>query len=211
MNYPTQSECIDKIAKPFSLLQSEIIAVKKDSKSMHHNYASLPACLMVIKPILLKYNFSAPQLLTFDEDKKCILKTSIIHESGQWFASYFPLEYLFNLVISKTQNLNVPQGFGSLLTYGKRYSLNAMCGLDDVDDDADSLSQFKQNVQKSDPAANYKKQIIQRCAANGLDVVKFAEFHKFSSENKESMKDILDNWEDKKTEFLESLENAKHN
>jgi hypothetical protein len=79
-----------------------------------------------------------------------------------------------------------PQGYGSALTYARRYSLMAACGIAPEDDDGNAASK------KLDPAP-YLKQVANAENLDGLKTV-FAHAYK-------ALKD---------TEFMQQLEAAKN-
>jgi hypothetical protein len=59
------------------------------------------------------------------------VETRLVHTSGQWASTtvYLPV------------NQGTAQAFGSAITYGKRYGLQAMCGLPSEDDDGQKASE----------------------------------------------------------------------
>ena len=63
------------------------------------------------------------------------LTTRLIHESGEW------IEDTASCPLAKQD----PQGLGSALTYLRRYSLSAICGLYADDDDGNSASNRVEN------------------------------------------------------------------
>jgi hypothetical protein len=70
------------------------------------------------------------------------LTTRIIHVSGQWVEESFPIP------LTK----NDPQALGSAVTYSRRYSLAAMMGITQEDDDGHSavetIDDIKKNIDK---------------------------------------------------------------
>ena len=92
-------------------------------------YADLAACWDAIRGPLTKNGFSIVQGPSCINDK-WVCVTQLVHTSGQWARSYVPI------LSSKAD----AQGFGSGLTYARRYGLNAMVGLADIDDDGNSAS-----------------------------------------------------------------------
>jgi hypothetical protein len=63
-----------------------------------------------------------------------IVETVFIHESGETISSG-------QLLVPPPQNKHDPQGYGSALTYARRYSLMAACGIAPEDDDGNAASQ----------------------------------------------------------------------
>ena len=117
----TFHEVVDKVSK-----DSENPAFKRGNVIL--KYASLPNIQEAIKEPLKKAGLIYTQL----PDLNNTLITFLLHpESGQFFKS----EYSMNPIA------NTPQATGSAITYGKRYALAAMLGLQiDDDDDGNAAS-----------------------------------------------------------------------
>ena len=87
-------------------------------------YAGLPSILKAIKEPLEQSGLALSQYPTGDNE----LTTLVSHtESGEF------IESTFKMSIGKTD----PQGFGSAVTYAKRYAIAAILRLD-IDDDDDA-------------------------------------------------------------------------
>ena len=79
------------------------------------------------------------QLVYDGQNQEKIVETILTHSSGQWLSSG-----AFSLVTQKKD----PQGWGSAITYEKRYQLSALFGIaSDVDDDGNTAS--KSNYQRT--------------------------------------------------------------
>ncbi len=91
-------------------------------------YADLAAVRNACIPVLAENGIATTQVIGRDDDNLLVLKTTLLHRSGEWIESHFPLpEKLLP---------NEPQSFGSALSYARRYSLGAICGIaTDHDDD----------------------------------------------------------------------------
>lgn len=73
------------------------------------------------------------------------LTTCLIHESGEWMEATYPLMV--------TDKESTPQGYGSALTYARRYGLSAVLGvIADVDDDANQATRPPKPPSSSAPA-----------------------------------------------------------
>ena len=64
-------------------------------------------------------------------EKGVVVTTRIMHKSGQWIEGSILIPVL----------KNDAQAVGSAITYGKRYSLQGMCGVPSVDDDGNMATQ----------------------------------------------------------------------
>lgn len=127
-----QSEQINELASALAKAQSEMKAPEKDKKNPHFKnvYASLGSIISSCKGALNKYGISVLQPMEKMGDD-FVLCTKLTHTSGQWIKSVFPVK----------PTKNDPQGFGSALTYSKRYSLASMLCIDaDEDDDGNQAS-----------------------------------------------------------------------
>lgn len=112
--------------------QAEFPALTYDSKNPHfkNEYASLGQVIDTIKPTLNKHGLAFTQLVDYEGSTQFV-KTVLFNEQGETIESRH--------VLNPTKQ--DPQGYGSAITYAKRYSLVAMFGLDaDKDDDANEAS-----------------------------------------------------------------------
>ena len=125
------SENINELASALSKTQKELTNVSKDAENPYFksHYATLANCWDSIRDALTKNGLSIVQT-TDITDKGLILDTTLLHSSGQWMCSSYPVD-----PIKKD-----PQGYGSALSYARRYSLAAMIGLAQADDDANEAS-----------------------------------------------------------------------
>ncbi len=132
------SEQTDKIAPAFFSATKEMEALKKNASNPHFKskYADLTAVSDTIEAPLFKHGLfpiQAPTCRQKDNgDWAVIIDTQIMHAaSGQWVAA------ATEMPLAKAD----PQGAGSGFTYGRRYALQAMCGLAPEDDDGNTASQ----------------------------------------------------------------------
>lgn len=126
-------ELTSEIAKAFVAAQKEFEKTGLDSKNPHfrNDYASLAACINAVKGALNDNGISLIQR-THACDTGVKVETIFLHESGADFSGgviYLPAEK------------QTPQGYGSALTYARRYSLLTACGVppeEELDDDAEA-------------------------------------------------------------------------
>jgi hypothetical protein len=104
----------------------------KSSTNPHFRtrYADLSAC---IEAVIDSLNGSGIAMIqrTFEHTDGVVIETVFIHESG---------EMLEGGRLFVPASKNDPQGFGSALTYARRYSLMAACGIAPEDDDGNGAS-----------------------------------------------------------------------
>lgn len=115
--------------------QSQLRPVSKDSENpfFKSSYADLSSILQAVMPILSGNGLAVSQPMRVDGDKT-ILITKLIHESGE--------ELVSEMILPHNSD---PQKYGSLITYYKRYQLQAILGVStkDEDDDGNSVSMPK--------------------------------------------------------------------
>lgn len=126
------SEQIDKFMPAFLAAQKDLDFAAKNKVNPHlkSKYADLPEVIQAVKSSLNAQGIAFLQ--TPDESEPAVLKltTRLIHESGQW------IESVMTLPLVKTD----PQGYGSAMTYARRYALSAITGIYADDDDDGQLA-----------------------------------------------------------------------
>ena len=105
-------------------------------------YAKLENCIDAVIDALNDNGIMLTQQTHLCEDG-VIVETMFIHESGETMSGG-----RLHVPAAKQD----PQGYGSALTYARRYSLQAACGIAPEDDDANSATQAVQQKQAA-PAA----------------------------------------------------------
>lgn len=128
------SEKIDLIGTAFAKAQSELQNPPKNKTNPHFNskYVDLSDGLDTIRKTLSKHGLAFIQA-TKAHEGIIILHTRIIHSSGQWIESTYPVS-----------GLEKHQAMGSALTYARRYALFAMVGVaGEDDDDGNSAAEVK--------------------------------------------------------------------
>lgn len=107
-------------------------------------YAKLENCIEAVIDALNDNGIMLMQQTRACEDG-VIVETTFIHESG---------EMLSGGVLHVPAAKHDPQGYGSALTYARRYSLQAACGIAPEDDDGNSATHAVQQKQAAPkPAA----------------------------------------------------------
>jgi hypothetical protein len=122
----------EQFAKAFILAQGEIGRAVKDSNNPHFKakFASLAAVQSACMEALHKHGFSVLQPTTVLENGTAALKTILLHSSGECLESVYPLNPV----------KGDPQGYGSALTYARRYCLASLVGVVQDDDDGNNGS-----------------------------------------------------------------------
>lgn len=136
------SQGVDKLAEALAKAQAEITPPKKKCKvdfvntkgqRVKYNYADLADVLEAIRQPLSKNGLSVVHQMS-GNDKGFGLKTKLMHASGQFLDTWYPLPDPEHSEIK-------PQEFGSALTYARRYSVSSLVGIaSDEDDDGQNAA-----------------------------------------------------------------------
>lgn len=123
------SESINDLAIALNKAQANMTGAVKGSKNpfFKSNYADLSAVIEAISKPFADNGLSFTQSPGFD-GKNVTVTTRIMHSSGQWIEG--------TCVLPPTKN--DAQGYGSAITYAKRYGLQAMAGIPSADDDGNA-------------------------------------------------------------------------
>lgn len=142
-----KSESIASLAAALAKAQGEMENAGKNSVNPHFKskYADLAEILNTVRPVLSKHGLAVTQFPAFEAGTAHV-ETILTHASGEWMSG----------ICSAPVQKSDPQGVGSALTYLRRYSLAAVCGLAQEDDDANAAAKPKTTAQK--PAAPLPKQ-----------------------------------------------------
>jgi hypothetical protein len=127
-----KSESINELAGALAKAQGEFTTAKKsaDNPFFKSRYADLAEVVAACRAPLAKHGLCVIQQVVRDE-AGVMLRSTLAHASGQWIAS----EY--SVIPVKAD----PQGWGSAITYARRYSLAALVGVvTDDDDDGNAAS-----------------------------------------------------------------------
>ncbi len=119
----------DKLLEALSKMQGMLDNAKKESKNPYFKskYADLANCIDTAKKPMAECGLSLTQHCSFKNNQvQCV--TILGHTSGQLIAS------TLNVPVAKMD----AQGIGSAITYARRYSMTAVIGLTQKDDDGES-------------------------------------------------------------------------
>lgn len=121
-----------------SKAQGEFTTVCKNAVNPHFKskFAPLDTIIEMIRPILAKYELSVMQFTDIAESG-IIVETVIAHSSGQHISGLLAMPAV----------KQDPQGYGSALTYGRRYGLAAALGIVS-DEDTDGNGSQKEDSKK---------------------------------------------------------------
>lgn len=127
------SEATTKIIPALITIQQEMHC-NKDGNNPHFKskYATLDNILDTIKPFLKEAELVVMQG-TETVDRKIDCTTRVFHSSGEWIES----------VATVYADKATPQGYGSAITYARRYGLATALGIGLMDDDDANAAETK--------------------------------------------------------------------
>lgn len=159
-----KSESIKELATALAKAQGEFSGAAKDSINPHFRsrYADLESVVSAIKPVLTKHGLSFIQV-SHDTQSSAAIETLIMHSSGEWISAG---------VVSVPVSKNDAQGYGSAMTYARRYSLSAAFGIAPEDDDGNAAS--KAPRQEPVPAKNFDAEIAKLKACGSISALSIA-------------------------------------
>lgn len=123
---------MQKVAAALVKAQKQFSPALKSATNPHFKtkYADLSACVEAVIDALGSNGIFLSQPC-HESDTGVIVETIFLHESGEFFSAG-----KLHVPASKQD----PQGYGSALTYARRYSLMAACGIAPEDDDGNAGS-----------------------------------------------------------------------
>ena len=151
------SEQINDLAGALSKAQATMTGAKKSAANpfFKSKYSDLAEVMQAISAPFAENNLCFVQGAEV-KDNLISVKTRIIHASGQWIES--------DTVLPPTKN--DAQGYGSAITYAKRYGLQALAGVPSVDDDGNAAVQHVKQAYKPTKAIKDRVKIVQVACGN---------------------------------------------
>ena len=179
-----KSESIIELAKALAKAQGEMGgAVKnKENPFFKSSYADLGAVIAVCKEPFAKNGLAfVQQPITNESGAGC--ETILMHESGEWISETLILP------MAKVD----PQTAGGAITYARRYSLAAIAGIPQVDDDA----------QMANDVTSIETQWIEhnQCIRDNFDTINTIK-EELANENQDA---AMAAWRDLNKEAMETL------
>ena len=167
------SESITKLAQALIKAQSEITFAVKDSENpfFKSKYADLPSVIDAVKPALNSNGIVFIQSPSPASEGLVALTTRLIHESGEWIED--------TAVAPMVKN--DPQAYGSAITYLRRYSLAAITGLYQDDDDANHATHSAKPVKSETLTEGMIKGIQKIADDRGVSTMEICETAKVDS------------------------------
>jgi hypothetical protein len=131
-----QSDTINELVAAIVQAQLKMVPASKDHINPYFKskYADLPSCWEAVA-CFREHGIAITQSPMEGPDGFIVLDTQLSHTSGQWMRSRLKIR------VAKDD----PQGYGSAITYARRYALGCMTGLvTEEDDDGNAASHPQQ-------------------------------------------------------------------
>lgn len=190
-----KSEQLNELATALAKAQGEMHNPAFDAKNPHFksNYASLASVRNTVLPVLSKNGLSVVQMPVNVQDTPAVT-TILMHSSGQYVEETFYLP-------ADRQNAH---GYGSALTYLRRYSLMAVAGVvgDEDDDGNAAVESVKLDPEK---VANYAQAIGNAKDEDALKKV-YVEAYSYVKADKDLAKAIIAAKDKRKSEISIELQ-----
>lgn len=170
---------MNKIAVAFIKAKKSFAPVLKDRTNPYFKskYADLGACLDAVDEALLDNGIALYQE-TFEDLSGVTVETVFLHESGETIRSG-----KLHVPAAKQD----PQGYGSALTYARRYSLMTACGIAPEDDDGNAAS-----TKPAPKQQHVSRGVFEDCISNIKNAIDIAQLKTVFTEaymHAESLKD----------------------
>ena len=150
------SESINEIAAALAKAQGGMKSAVKHSLNPHFKskYADMSSVKDAIGDTLVKVGIAVIQAHDILENGTLVLRTRLIHTSGQWLESTYPVRPV----------KDDPQGLSAATTYARRVTLSSILSIvSDVDDDGETASgRGTQNQQQEDTGLAAAKAFVRR-------------------------------------------------
>ena len=136
MDQATQSQNISALTNALVNVQSKLQGAIKGSTNPFYksDYADLESVWNCCRPLLTANGLCVIQTNGGTAEAPSVI-TTLAHTSGEWIRGELPL----------IPDKKGPQGIGSCITYGRRYSLAAIIGITQADDDAEGAMDRSKN------------------------------------------------------------------
>lgn len=128
-----KSESIKELSTALAKAQGKIKGAVKDSANpfFKSKYADLASVVEAIRQAFSENGLSYVQTVEPSEKDEVAVETVLLHSSGEWLSCG-----ILALPVTKAD----AQGYGSALTYARRYGLSAACGVAPEDDDGNAAA-----------------------------------------------------------------------
>ena len=192
MSWIASSEQLDEIIPALQKALAAMPDVTRDSwvsaGAMKYSFATLGAVLTVVRPVLAKHGLSIMQTPVGRGE----VESTLLHSSGQW---------LTTAPLTITPNNTTPQGQGSAISFGRRYSILSMMCIATEDDDGHAA----QREEAPHPNSDRVKDVV--AALKALDATEKEAVKVWADGHSLAPKALLDDdkWLDRVETFLTEM------
>ncbi len=163
------SEQINDLAAALAQAQGQIKGAIKDSSNpfFKSSYADLASVWEAIRAPFSSNGLSVIQATEPTDGEEVVVTTRVMHASGQWY------EFTTTIPVSKAD----AQGYGSALTYCRRYGLAAAAGVAQIDDDGNAAAAARPAKVAEKPYTAVEQsalQMLRETALNGTTALQTA-------------------------------------
>lgn len=150
----TQENTFGKIGLALAKAQGEMKGAAKDSTNPHFKskYAGLSSIWDACREQLHKNEIAVVQSPEI-ADGKMVLRTMLIHSSGETIEGFLPIQVAANAT---------SQQVGSAITYARRYSLASMVGVAPAEDDDDGNAASETKGESVPPGSYGRKPLAKK-------------------------------------------------
>lgn len=182
------------IAKAFVAAQKEFGPALKTATNPHFKskYVGLDGCIEAVLDALNNNGIALIQK-THDCENGVKIETILLHESGE--------EYSGGILHVPASKFDA-QGYGSALTYARRYSLMAACGIAPEDDDGNAASKAPPKKEKVIDTSKAEKELVE-VVKQGTDALRKA-WSALDADTRDVLKDKLAAWKATAAEWDET-------
>lgn len=170
-----QSPTISKLATALVQVQGTVEGALKGKKNpaFKSNYADLSSVWDACREQLVGNGLTVVQFPGEMVDNRMTMTTQLTHESGEWMRG------TLSIPLSKVD----AQGYGSAVTYARRYALAAVVGVCPEDDDGNAASRpAPRQEQRVERISDDQRNILMTLAEqSGADMRGFCTFYKIGS------------------------------
>lgn len=151
------SEQINELAAALAKAQASMRNAPKNAQNPHlkNRYADLSSVRDTVIGPLTAQGIAVVQAFRAADPGCVLMVTTLLHSSGQWISSEL------SMALPDSGKQNPAQVMGSVISYLRRYSLSAICGISaDDDDDAEAVRTPPAQPEPEDKIANARKAIF---------------------------------------------------
>ena len=167
-----RSDSIKELATALAKAQAEMSGAKKDSENAAFKqgakvskYADLASVREASFPTLTKFGLSVVQFTIPSERNEMQVETTLLHSSGEWMSG----------IIAIPVDKNNAHGYGSALTYCRRFALAAAVGIAPEDDDGNAAAKAEpkpENRPLKEPPAAWPEEALAKQLSKAAPLIK---------------------------------------